>query len=69
MTPDELTAAQCQSFKYGSLICRDGFPHRAFCRTGQGYLPHCLNDNYAPKHLIDETGRPRFSDFAKEPTT
>lgn len=41
---------------------------RAFCRTGDGTLPHCLNDDFAPKHLIDDVGLPRFSDFAKEPS-
>lgn len=62
-----MKSTECQSYKYGG-ICRDGFPQRAFCRTGDGTLPHCLNDDFAPKHLIDDVGLPRFSDFAKEPS-
>ena len=51
----------CQAYMSGHLVCRNGFPHRAFCRTGLGSLPHCLDDDFAPPHLVDENGNMKLA--------
>ena len=52
----------CRSHCFRETICRDGFPQVPFCWTGKGTpLPHCLNDDFAPPHLIDEQGLPKLA--------
>lgn len=51
----------CKSYQRGGLICCDGFPQLPACHCGEGKVPHCLDDKYAPPHIIDESGLPRLS--------
>lgn len=46
----------CQSHR-GHGICRDGFPEKPSCRTGEGAPPHCLNPDFFTQHLHTEDGR------------
>ena len=43
------------------MVCRDGFPHVAFCRRGDGKTPWCLKDEL-PAHWIDERGLPLMAE-------
>lgn len=58
----------CQSYT-GRMICRDGFPERHACRTGEGRLPHCLNPDFFTTHLHTDDGRMLFARAALEEKT
>ena len=59
---------ECRSHCFGAMICRDGFPQLPFCWTGKGPPPHCLNDDFAPTHLIDEQGLPKLAHHRRGPS-
>lgn len=65
----------CQSYRFGSLVCADGFPVKPYCSGNVGCptcghiseqaIPLCLREE-APPHLFDESGRPILT--LKEPS-
>lgn len=64
----------CEAFLRDQLLCSNGFRQRALCwgaiqrcscGTVQG-APDCLNDDYAPPHMIDERGLPRHRTLTPE---
>lgn len=59
--------AECSSYHFGSLTCRDGFVQKAACRDGGvcwscgsvTAIPNCLRDELPP-HCVKDDGSPRF---------
>lgn len=63
---------ECKSFVPGKQICRDGFPQRAACFGSRCHAcggwfadktpPACMDDDFAPPHMIDDAGMPRLAE-------
>lgn len=63
-----MTDGTCTAYIERAGLCCNGFPQKPFCRGHAGCttcgnitrteIPGCLDDDFAPAHLINDRGYP-----------